>query len=71
MSYQNRQVSVGFAYILAMLFVFSVLIFGAIGWVLNIVAVVGADFANITGMLVVRIVGIVIPFVGAVMGWFF
>jgi hypothetical protein len=39
------------------------------GWVANIVKMAGMDFASITGMLIVRAVGIVVPLLGAVMGF--
>ena len=45
-------------------------IFGAWGWVWNIVKIVGSDFAQITGMLVMRIVGIFIAPLGAILGFF-
>ena len=40
-----------------------------IGWVRNIAAVAHSDFHNINGELVVRVVGIPMAPVGAVMGW--
>lgn len=44
-------------------------IFGVIGWVMNLF-----DIANtcceITGMLVLRVIGVFIAPIGAVLGWF-
>ena len=45
------------------------LIGGTTGWVRNIIAVTQSDFSNINGELVVRVVGIPMAPVGAVMGW--
>ena len=42
---------------------------GAVGWVRNIIAVTHSDFNNIDGELVVRVVGIPMAPIGAVMGW--
>ena len=39
------------------------------GWVANIVKLAGMDFASITGMIVLRAVGIVFAPLGAVLGF--
>lgn len=39
------------------------------GWVINILEVFGSNFSVITGELVLRVVGIFIPPIGAVMGY--
>jgi hypothetical protein len=39
------------------------------GWVANIVKFIGMDFQHITGMLVVRGIGIFVPPLGAVLGF--
>lgn len=44
---------------------------GIVGWVLNIVAIANADFAHVTGMLVLRIIGVFLPPIGSVLGLFF
>lgn len=44
-------------------------LFGAGGWIANIVKLAGMSFDPITGMLVVRIVGIFLAPIGAVMGY--
>ena len=41
-----------------------------IGWVRNIVIVAQSDFGEVTGFLVVRIIGILVAPIGAVLGWF-
>ena len=56
-------------------FGFAILLWGVvaggavIGWVRSIAAVAHSDFNNINGELVVRVVGIPMALVGAVMGW--
>lgn len=40
---------------------------GAAGWVMNIVSLVSAS--TVTGLELFRVVGIVIPIIGAVLGW--
>lgn len=42
---------------------------GVVGWVCNIVKFVGMDFGHITGMLVVRGIGIFLAPLGAVLGF--
>jgi hypothetical protein len=41
-----------------------------VGWVMNIITLIGADFSNITGLLVLRVVGIFIVPLGGVLGYF-
>ena len=52
---------------LLMYLAFVVVIIG--GWILNLVEIVNYDFASITGMIVLRIAGIFIAPLGAVLGW--
>jgi hypothetical protein len=40
------------------------------GWVMNLVTIFNSDFGNITGVLVLRVVGIFLAPIGAVLGWF-
>jgi hypothetical protein len=47
-----------------------VLLFGIVGWVWNIVKLIGMTLDPITGLLIVRAVGIFVPPVGAVVGYF-
>ena len=42
---------------------------GAWGWVVNIIKIVGSDFSQITGMLVMRCIGVFIAPLGAVLGF--
>lgn len=48
----------------------TVVIVGGIGWVKNIIEIVHSDFAHITGMLVVRLIGVFIVPLGAILGYF-
>lgn len=47
-----------------------IVIGGLIGWVLNIVTIAGSSFTPLTGLLVLRIVGIFVAPLGAVLGYF-
>ena len=40
------------------------------GWVMNIAAIAHADMAHITGMLILRCIGIFVAPLGAVLGFF-
>jgi len=42
---------------------------GAIGWVLNIIELVHSLTGPITAMFIARCVGVIIPFLGAVLGY--
>jgi hypothetical protein len=42
-----------------------------IGWVLNIVDLFSMSFSTLTGEVVLRVVGVFIPPLGAILGWFF
>lgn len=63
------KIAAGFAWIIACL----VVIIGAvIGWVLNVIHVIGYIGNETTDSLtevIVRIIGIVVPFVGAIAGY--
>ena len=48
----------------------GVFVLGVIGWVMNISKIFHSNFANISGELAVRIIGVFIAPVGAVLGWF-
>lgn len=47
----------------------AVVLVGSVGWVLNIVKLVQSDFAVITGMFVVRCIGVFIAPLGSVLGF--
>ena len=40
------------------------------GWVMNIVTLFGADFSIITGVLVLRVIGVFMAPLGAILGYF-
>lgn len=52
------------------LFYTALLIVGATGYVLNIIAFLNAISGDITAMFVARIAGMLIPALGAVLGFF-
>ncbi len=58
----------GYAMVLMVVWI-SLLILAIGGWVANIVKLIGMDFGAITGLLIVRAVGIFIAPLGAVMGY--
>lgn len=47
----------------------ALIIAGGIGWVWNIVKLIGMGLDPITGLLIVRAIGIFVPPVGAVVGY--
>lgn len=51
---------------------FSIVIsfLGFMGWIFNIAALYAMNFDKLTGEHVVRIIGVVMPPVGAFAGWF-
>lgn len=51
-----------------MLVVVLVLV-GGTGWIWNIVKIVGSDFGMITGMLVMRVIGVFVAPLGMVLGF--
>lgn len=49
--------------------IFLVWIAGFIGWVLNIISIFGGSFDPMTGVMILRIVGVFVPVIGSVMGY--
>ena len=47
----------------------GVWILAVIGWIMNIVKLVGADFATVEGLEVARIIGVAVAPLGAVLGF--
>jgi len=43
---------------------------GLYGWIMNIVSIINSDLIPLTTLLVVRVIGIFIPPIGAVLGYF-
>lgn len=56
---------------LGILTILATVVAGAVGYVLNIVHLFHADFSHITGKIVVELLGVVIPVIGAITGWIF
>lgn len=50
---------------------FGFVMANVIGWVMNIVHLVGLEAFAFSGENIIRIVGIFIAPIGAIMGWFF
>ena len=50
-------------------FYMLLLVGGGWGWARNIIAVTQSDFASIDGEIVVRVIGIPVVPIGAIMGW--
>ena len=67
MNKRNKYMTGGISYLI---FMFSLLVFVLIGWVMNIMDLVKMDL-TLTGLCVLKIIGVFIPPLGAVMGWFF
>jgi hypothetical protein len=51
------------------LIIISIWLAGVIGWILNIVTLAQSSFDVLTGMLVLRVVGIFVAPLGAVLGY--
>ena len=51
------------------LFIISLAAAGMWGWVWNIIKIAGSDFGTITGLLVMRVIGVFLAPLGAVMGF--
>lgn len=51
------------------IFVLLLAVFVIYGWIANIVVIFHADFARLTGVLVLRIIGVFVPIIGGVMGY--
>jgi hypothetical protein len=57
--------------ICAILFYLAIIVFCVGGWILNVVHIVKLPTIVFTGEVIVRVVGIFLPPLGAIMGWFF
>jgi hypothetical protein len=62
----SSKVDVGLTGSLAIIALF---IAAVIGWIMNIMTIAGSEFTPITGLLVLRVVGIFVAPLGAVLGW--
>jgi len=56
--------------ILAVLFGFAILVFAVYGYILNIVHIVNDSIWPMSGMMLVRIIGVFLMPLGAVVGYF-
>lgn len=46
-----------------------ILVLGTIGWILNIVTIFTSMAGPISGVFIVRLVGVIVAPLGAIMGW--
>jgi len=51
------------------LIILVIFLVGSIGWVMNIVSLAHSSFEPLTGMVVLRVIGIFVPPLGAVLGY--
>ncbi len=55
--------------LLSFVVILGIIIAGVYGWVMNLVMIMHSDFSHITGLLVIRIIGIFMAPIGAVLGY--
>lgn len=55
--------------ILASLVFLGLIIAALSGWVMNIITIAHSNFGDLTGLLVLRVVGIFVAPLGAILGW--
>jgi hypothetical protein len=65
----RKQLGYTITELVMVLFIVSLTLAGAFGWVWNIVKLVGMDLDPITGLLIVRVVGIFLVPLGCVVGY--
>lgn len=51
------------------LIVFGVALLGAVGWVANIIKLIGSSFDPMTGIVIARVIGVFLAPLGAVLGF--
>lgn len=47
-----------------------IVLIACVGWVLNIVSIFNSSFDSLTGILVLRVIGVFLAPIGAVLGFF-
>jgi hypothetical protein len=55
--------------LLVSLTVIAIALAGLVGWVMNIIAITQSNFSDITGILVLRVIGVFMSPLGAIMGY--
>lgn len=55
---------------LGAVFLIAIWIAGIVGWLLNVVKIVGLWGAPVSSELIIRIIGIPVFFIGGITGWF-
>lgn len=48
---------------------FIILVFAILGWIFNVLKLIGSNLDPVTGLDVLRIIGVVFPVLGAIVGW--
>lgn len=66
----KRELGNVWAAFLGLVLIAGIVLAAAVGWVWNIVKLMEMTFDPITGMIVVRIIGIFIVPLGCIVGWF-
>jgi hypothetical protein len=66
-SVPKKRVAVGQSWLLLGI---AVVLLMAFGWAWNIVKLIALDFEHSVGEAMLRAIGVVIPFIGSVVGWF-
>lgn len=56
--------------IFVLCFYIAILFASVGGWILNLIKVFNAEFSTITGVLVVRVIGVFVAPIGSIFGWF-
>jgi hypothetical protein len=56
--------------VVTMLIIFGMIVAGLVGWVMNIFGIAHSDFNNVDGMLILRVIGVFMFPIGAVVGYF-
>ena len=63
----NRIKQLGFT--LSEILLVAIILFGGIGWIWNVVKIAQSDFV-LTGMFVLRLIGVFVAPLGAIIGYF-
>lgn len=58
-------------HIIALILWIALAIGGIAGWCMNIAAIIASDFSHLTGLLVMRVIGVFVAPIGAILGLFF
>jgi hypothetical protein len=65
----QKQKGYGEIELVALFFYLIIVVAAILGWILNIIKLVDSDFAHLTGMIVMRCIGVVMAPLGVVLGY--